>query len=209
MRRGNVTHECLMEQFEVKGVKLRQFHISSPSPSGRQTRRLNLPAQRRAPMSPNYQSVPLGLLMRPLAAKLLLRLDSSAKSGDVFNPHVLSGCASTLLVSSFYFRLSYFHVACQELQCDKTQNLKDQLTAAKRLLLCCTIAGISFEVDCELLFVAVGQFRDVAPFTEPSMPDPDPLFDRPLIAMVGASVGSSWCACVCHQNMNTLAFSCL
>ena len=47
---------------------------------------------------------------------------------------------------------------------------------ASVVLLCCTIAGISREADCELLFVAVGQFRDVAPFTEPSMPDPDPLF---------------------------------
>ena len=36
--------------------------------------------------------------MRSLAAKLLLRLDSSAKSGDVFTQHVLSGRASTLLV---------------------------------------------------------------------------------------------------------------
>ena len=44
-------------------------------------------------------------------------------------------------------------------------SLKDQLTAAKRLLLCC--AGISREADCELLFLAVGQFRDVALFTEP------------------------------------------
>ena len=50
--------------------------------------------------------------MRLLAAKLLLRLDSSAKSGGVFSQHVLSGRASTLLVSRFYFRLSYFHVAC-------------------------------------------------------------------------------------------------
>ena len=51
------------------------------------------------------------LLMRPLAAKLLLRLDSSARSGGVFTQHVLSGRASTLLVSRFHFRLSYFHVA--------------------------------------------------------------------------------------------------
>ena len=50
-------------------------------------------------------------LMRPLAAKLLLRLDSSARSGGVFTQHVLSGRASTLLVSRFHFRLSYFHVA--------------------------------------------------------------------------------------------------
>ena len=60
-------------------------------------------------------------------------------------------------------------------------------------LLFCTTPRISREADCELLFVAVGQFRDVAPFTGPSVPGP--LFDRPLIAMVGASVGSSWCAC--------------
>ena len=69
-------------------------------------------------------------------------------------------------------------------------SLKDQLTAAKRLLLCCTTPGISPKADCELLFLAVGQFRDVALFTEPSLM-PDPLFDRPLIAMVGALVGSS------------------
>ena len=50
--------------------------------------------------------------MRPLAAKLLLRLDSSAKSGGVFTQHVLSGRASTLLVSRFHFRLSYFDMAC-------------------------------------------------------------------------------------------------
>ena len=52
------------------------------------------------------------LLMRSLAAKLLLGFDSSAKSGGVFTQHVLSGCASTLLVSRFHFRLSHFHVAC-------------------------------------------------------------------------------------------------
>ena len=46
-------------------------------------------------------------------------------------------------------------------------SLKDQLTAAKRLLLCCTTLEISREADCELLFLAVGQFRDVALFTEP------------------------------------------
>ena len=46
-------------------------------------------------------------------------------------------------------------------------SLKDQLTAAKRLLLCCTTPGISREADSELLFLAVGQFRDVALFTEP------------------------------------------
>ena len=46
-------------------------------------------------------------------------------------------------------------------------SLKDQLTAAKRLLLCCATPGISREADCELLFLAVGQFRDVALFTEP------------------------------------------
>ena len=50
------------------------------------------------------------VLTRSLAAKLLLRLDS--RSGDVFTQHVLSGRASTLLVSRFHFRLSYFHVAC-------------------------------------------------------------------------------------------------
>ena len=54
----------------------------------------------------------LALFMRPLAAKLLLRLDSSAKSGSVFTQHVLSERASTLLVSRFHFRLSYFHLAC-------------------------------------------------------------------------------------------------
>ena len=47
----------------------------------------------------------------PLAAKLLLRLDSSAKA-EAFFQHVLSGRASTWLVSRFHFRLSYFHVAC-------------------------------------------------------------------------------------------------
>ena len=46
-----------------EGRQARQFRISSPSPPGRQARarRLNPPAQRRAPMSPNYQSVPPGL----------------------------------------------------------------------------------------------------------------------------------------------------
>ena len=123
--------------------------------------------------------------MRPLAAKLLLWLHSSAKSGGVFIQHVLSGYGSTLLVSRFHFRLSCFHVACWE--------PRGRLTAAKRFLLFCTTPRISREADCELLFVAVGQFRDVAPFTGPSVPGP--LFDRSLIAMVGASVGSSWCAC--------------
>ena len=70
--------------------------------------------------------------------------------------------------------------------------LKDQLTAAKRLLLHCTTPGISRKADSELL--AVGQFRDVALFTAPALM-PDPLFDRPLIATVGTLVGSSWCAC--------------
>ena len=51
------------------------------------------------------------LLMRSLAAKLLLRLDFS-ESGGVFTQHVLSGRVSTLLVGRFPFRLSYFHVAC-------------------------------------------------------------------------------------------------
>ena len=50
----------------------------------------------------------------------------------------------------------------------QNSSLKDQLTAAKRLLLCCTTSRISREADCELLFLAVGQFRS-------------------LIAMVGAS----------------------
>ena len=53
--------------------------------------------------------------------------------------------------------------------CNATQNLKDQLTAPKRLLFCCTTPDICREADCELLFVPVGQSRDVAPFTEPSM----------------------------------------
>ena len=73
-------------------------------------------------------------------------------------------------------------------------SLKDQLTAAKRLLLCCTNLGISRKADCELLFLAVGQFRDVALHRALALM-PDPLFHSPLISMVGALVGSSWCAC--------------
>ena len=58
----------------------------------------------------NGTESPLVSLMRSLAATLLLRLHSSAKSGGAFI-HVLFGCA-TLLVSRFHFRLSCFHVAC-------------------------------------------------------------------------------------------------
>ena len=46
MRRRDVMHKCLMEQFEVKGVKL----VSSVF----QARRRRL----KTSMSPNYQSVP-------------------------------------------------------------------------------------------------------------------------------------------------------
>ena len=104
--------------------------------------------------------------MRPLAAKLLLRLDSSAKSGGVFTQHVLSGRASTLLVSR-PFPFVVLPRGLLEAAMRQNPSLKDQLTAAKRLLLCCTTPGISREADCELLFLAVGQFRDVALFTEP------------------------------------------
>ena len=45
-----------------------------------------------------------------MAAKLLLRLDSSAKSG-AFLPNT-SVWARVKLLSRFHFRLSYFHVAC-------------------------------------------------------------------------------------------------
>ena len=54
-------------------------------------------------------------------------------------------------------------------------SLKDQLTAAERLLLCCTTPEISREADCELLFLAVGEFRDVSLFRAPALMS-DPLF---------------------------------
>ena len=52
----------------------------------------------------------------------------------------------------------------------QNSSLKDQLTAAKRLLLCCTTPGISREADCELLFLAVGQFFYSSAPTQPSEP---------------------------------------
>ena len=51
------------------------------------------------------------LVMRPLAAKLLLRLDSSAKSGR-FYPICSVWARVNLACNHFHFRLSYFHVAC-------------------------------------------------------------------------------------------------
>ena len=41
--------------------------------------------------------------------------------------------------------------------------------SCQKLLLCCTNVEISLEAYWVLLFVAVGQFQDVAPFTEPSL----------------------------------------
>ena len=76
------------------------------------------------------------------------------------------------------------------------QNLKSQGPAhGCQEGFCCAARprGLVAKLIVSFLLVAVGQFRDVAPFTEPSMPDP--LFDRPLIPMVGASVGSSWRVC--------------
>ena len=63
--------------------------------------------------------------------------------------------------------------------CNATK-LKVSRTSSQLLRsFCCCWATprISREADCELLFVAVGQFRDVALFTELSMSDP--FFDRP------------------------------
>ena len=94
------------------------------------------------------------VLMRSLAAKLLLRLDSSAKSGGVFTQHVLSECASTLLVSRFHFV-----ILPRGLLATKR---KSQGLAHKPLRGFCCVVQPRGSVTKLILFLAVGQFRDVA-----------------------------------------------